>query len=152
MKLNLLALLFFSVMLSINASAQSDAAGPGVIKAFPAIYPNVAAAARASGSVVIEVKVDSSGKVISAHIVEGIPLLGVAAEKSARRWIFAPETKHMERAVRLTFTFKLMPEDAPAEELLPIFMPPYHVEVRRALPKVVDSPNIDPPLPVRKKS
>ena len=138
-------------MVSMKASAQNKTDGPQVVQAYPAVYPNVAAAARASGSVVIEAKVDSSGKVTSTSIVEGIPLLAVAAGKSARRWMFAPEAKQMERMVRLTFTFKLMPEDAPAEELLPIFMPPYQIEIRQALPKVIDSPNVDPPLPLRRK-
>lgn len=150
MKLNLLVLLIFFVMVSIKASAQNEAARPQVVQAYSAIYPNVAAAARASGSVVVEAEVDSSGKVTSARTVEGIRLLGAAAEKSARRWMFTPEDAKT-RTVRLTFTFKLMPEDAPADELLPIFMPPYQIEVRRALPKVVDSPNVDPPLPLRKK-
>jgi hypothetical protein len=44
-----------------------------------------------------------------------------------------------------------MPDDAPADELLPIFLPPYRIEVRQALPKVIDSPNVDPPLPLKKK-
>ncbi len=148
MKLNLLVLLFFFAMLSIRASAQGE--GPQVVQAYSAIYPTVAVAARASGSVIVEAEVDSSGKVTSARTVEGIRLLGAAAEKSARRWIFTPEDAKT-RTVRLTFTFKLMPDDAPADELLPIFMPPHQIEVRRALPKVTDSPNIDPPLPRKKK-
>jgi outer membrane biosynthesis protein TonB len=60
MKLSLLVLLFFSVMLSIKASARSEADGPQVVQAYSAIYPNIAAAARASGSVVVEAEVDSS--------------------------------------------------------------------------------------------
>ena len=95
-------------------------------------------------------EIDSSGKVTSVRTVEGIRLLGAAAEKSARRWIFNPEDIKT-RTVRLTFTFKLVQDDAPADELLPIFLPPYQIEVRRALPKVVDSPNVDPPLPLKKK-
>lgn len=150
MKLNLFVLLFSLAMLSMKVSAQSETSGPQVVRAYSAIYPTVAAAARASGSVIVEADVDSSGKVTSVRAVEGIRLLGAAAEKSARRWIFTPEDAKT-RTVRLTFTFKLMPDDAPADELLPIFMPPYQIEVRRALPKVIDSPNIDPPLPLKKK-
>ncbi|MBK6722973.1 MAG: TonB family protein [Ignavibacteria bacterium] len=150
MKLNLLVLLIFSVMVSIKVSAQNEEAGPQVVQAYSAIYPSVAAAARASGSVVVEAEIDSSGKVTSVRTVEGIRLLGAAAEKSARRWIFNPEDIKT-RTVRLTFTFKLVQDDAPADELLPIFLPPYQIEVRRALPKVVDSPNVDPPLPLKKK-
>jgi TonB family protein len=151
MKLNLLVLLFFFAMLSIRASAQNEEAGPQVVQAYSATYPAVAAAARASGSVIVEAEIDSSGKVTLVRTVDGIRLLGAAAEKSARRWVFAPEDAKKNRTVRLTFTFKLMPDDAPADELLPIFLPPYRIEVRQALPKVIDSPNVDPPLPLRKK-
>lgn len=151
MKPNLLVLLIFCVMLSIKASAQSEKpSGPQVIQASSALYPDVAAAARASGNVVIEAKVDSRGTVTSVRTVEGIRLLGAAAEKSARRWIFTPEDVKT-RTVRLSFTFKLMPDDTPADELLPLFMPPCSIEVRRVLPKVIDSPNVDPPLPLKKK-
>lgn len=151
MRLNPLVLLLFSFILSLNVSAQSGADGPEVVQAYSAIYPDVAAAVRASGGVVVEVKIDSRGMVTSTRILEGIPLLGSAAEKSARRWVFAPEAKQKERTARLTFIFKIMPYDTPADELVTIFKPPYQIEVRRALPKLVDSPNVDTPFPLKKK-
>lgn len=131
----------------MNAMALSGAEQPSVVQAVAPVYPHIAAVAGASGTVIIEAQVDARGVVTSVRTVEGLKLLGKAAENSARRWVFAPTDEQTSvRVVRLTFTFKLMPDDAAPEELLPIFMPPYHVEVRRTAPKVVDNPNIDPPL------
>ena len=110
-------------------------------------YPPLAASARASGTVIIEARVDARGSVASVHTVEGLRLLGAAAEDSARRWVFAPANGQAGfRVARLTFTFRLMPDDAAPSDLAPIFRPLYQVEVRRATPKVVDNPDTDPPM------
>ena len=150
MKLKFLNLLIFLLLftLSIKVVAQNEAAKLQVVQAVSPVYPNVAVAARANGNVIVEVNIDSHGKVTSTRIVEGIRLLGAAAEKSARRWVFTPAMEQTEtRTALLAFAFKLLPEDASADEVLPIFMPPYHIEIRRAAPKVVDTRNVDPPLP-----
>lgn len=141
----------------VTGLSQSTLPQPMVLQAVAPIYPVVAASARVSRTMTVEVKINTEGKVTSTRIVEGNRLLDKAAENAARRWIFVAVNEESVRSARLTFTFKLMPEDAPADELLPIFMPPYHIEVRRAMPKVIDNPNIDPPLskqplrPSRKK-
>src|SRR5207248_3064147 len=53
-------------------------------------YPPVAKAAKASGTVTVQVTVDESGNVISAAAVSGHPLLQAAAVAAARRAKFAP--------------------------------------------------------------
>jgi protein TonB len=53
-------------------------------------YPPIARAARASGTVVVSVTVDESGKVIAAHAVSGNPLLTQAAVQTAYGWRFSP--------------------------------------------------------------
>lgn len=53
-------------------------------------YPAIAKAARASGTVVVEVIVDEEGKVISARAVSGHPLLQQAALQAAYGARFAP--------------------------------------------------------------
>lgn len=63
--------------------------GKAVSKPQPA-YPPIAKAARASGTVVVQVTVDESGKVISASAVSGHPLLRQAAVQSAYGWRFSP--------------------------------------------------------------
>ncbi|MDQ3585021.1 MAG: TonB family protein [Pyrinomonadaceae bacterium] len=63
--------------------------GKAVSKPQPA-YPPIAKAARASGTVVVQVTVDEAGKVISASAVSGHPLLRQAAVQSAYGWRFSP--------------------------------------------------------------
>ena len=53
-------------------------------------YPPIARAARASGTVVVQVTVDESGKVISARAVSGHPLLQQAAVQAAYQCRFSP--------------------------------------------------------------
>jgi TonB family protein len=56
----------------------------------PPAYPPVAKAARASGTVVVQVTVDESGKVVSARAVAGHPLLQQAAVQAAYQARFTP--------------------------------------------------------------
>jgi TonB family protein len=65
------------------------------------IYPPVAKAAKASGTVVVQVTLDEDGKVISALAVSGHPLLRKAAEAAARLARFNP-TKMGGKAVKVS--------------------------------------------------
>ena len=53
-------------------------------------YPPIAKAARASGTVVVQVTIDESGKVISASAISGHPLLKAAAVQAAFSARFSP--------------------------------------------------------------
>ena len=53
-------------------------------------YPAIARAARASGTVTVQVMVDEEGRVISANAVSGHPLLQAAAVAAARQARFSP--------------------------------------------------------------
>jgi len=53
-------------------------------------YPPIARAAKASGTVVVQVTVDENGNVISARAVSGHPLLQAAAIAAARSARFSP--------------------------------------------------------------
>ena len=53
-------------------------------------YPPIAKAAHASGTVAVQVTIDESGKVISAHAVSGHPLLQASAVQAAYQARFAP--------------------------------------------------------------
>ena len=83
--------------------------GDAIIRAEPA-YPPRAKEARVSGTVIVEVTVDESGKVIAARAVSGHPLLSDAAVIAARGWRFNP-TKVSGQPVRvvrtITFNFNL---------------------------------------------
>ena len=63
--------------------------GKAISKPMPA-YPPIAKAARAQGTVVVEVVVGESGDVISANAVSGHPLLQQAAMAAARQAKFSP--------------------------------------------------------------
>jgi periplasmic protein TonB len=63
--------------------------GKAVSKPAP-VYPPIAKAARAQGTVVVEVVVDEDGDVISANAVSGHPLLQQAALAAARQVKLSP--------------------------------------------------------------
>ncbi|MEP6568309.1 MAG: energy transducer TonB [Acidobacteriota bacterium] len=53
-------------------------------------YPPIAKAARASGSVTVQITIDEDGNVVSARAVSGHPLLQAAAVNAARQAKFSP--------------------------------------------------------------
>lgn len=63
--------------------------GKAISKPAPA-YPPIARAARSSGMVVVQVKIDRCGNVVSAEAVSGAPLLRQAAVDAAKKWRFSP--------------------------------------------------------------
>jgi TonB family protein len=75
------------------------------------VYPPVAKAAKASGTVVVQVIIDENGNVISAHAVSGHPLLQAASVAAARAAKFSP-TKLSGQLVKVTgvITYKFSPE------------------------------------------
>lgn len=118
-----------------------------VVRAVPTIYPLLAAVAEESGTVVVEVKIKSDGTVAEVSSVEGHKLFRVVAEKSAFQWAFNPiAEQNAFRVARLTFSFRLFPKTADAETLLPVFMPPYSVEIRGKIPDHSYSKEVDPPM------
>lgn len=74
--------------------------GKAVILPKPA-YPAMARAARASGTVVVQIIIDEEGNVISAKAVSGHPLLQAAAVDAAREAKFTP-TKLYGQPVKVT--------------------------------------------------
>jgi len=63
--------------------------GKAISKPAPA-YPPIAKAARAQGTVTVQILVDETGRVISATAVSGNPLLQAAAVSAARQARFSP--------------------------------------------------------------
>lgn len=66
-------------------------------------YPPMAKAARASGTVVVQVTIDETGKVISARAISGHPLLQAAAVQAAYGARFSP-TQLSGQPVKVTGT------------------------------------------------
>jgi protein TonB len=73
-------------------------------------YPPIAKAARAAGAVQVQVTISEEGRVISAEVISGHPLLKDAALQAARQWLFKPtELSGVPVKVQgvLTFNFTL---------------------------------------------
>lgn len=64
-------------------------------------YPQIARAAHAAGTVVVQVLIDENGAVVSAHAVSGHPLLQAVAVQAARSARFSP-TKLSGQPVKVT--------------------------------------------------
>jgi TonB family protein len=158
MKLHWLTVFLIAIGLALVASpihtiGSEQAFSPSeilVVRAVPALYPSLPAIARESGTVVVEVKIKSDGSVAEATVVEGHKLFNAVAEKSAYKWTFNSVSEQTSlRVARLTFIFRLFPQPVYAEALLPVFMPPYSVEIWGCPPaysytKSVDPPNVKP--------
>jgi TonB family protein len=67
------------------------------------VYPAIAKSAHAAGTVVVQVTIDESGKVISARAVSGHPLLQAAAVQAAYGARFSP-TQLSGQPVKVTGT------------------------------------------------
>jgi len=118
------------LLLAPVTATEKVHSGPELMKAVAPVYPLVAIAAGVSGSVVVQVQVDRQGNVTSTRTIDGPKLLRTAAEHTARRWLFSATDEPATREARLVFSFKLVPKDTAVDELSPIFMPPYQVEVK----------------------
>jgi protein TonB len=53
-------------------------------------YPSLAKAARAQGTVILEVQVDEEGNVIEVRVLRDLPLLTEAAVRAVRQWKYSP--------------------------------------------------------------
>jgi TonB family protein len=121
--------------LSIAGQLTKTNGSPRVVAAIAPTYPGIALAMPKGGDVTVEVSVGSGGIVNDARVVTGAPPLRHPAVEAARLWRFAPGDA--EQRITLTFSFKIMPKNTSAEELTPVFKPPYEVEVRRTMPEPV---------------
>jgi periplasmic protein TonB len=73
-------------------------------------YPAIAKAARAQGTVVVQIIVGEEGEVVSANAVSGHPLLQQAAVAAVRQWRFSPtrlEGEPVKVTGTVTVNFKL---------------------------------------------
>jgi protein TonB len=70
----------------------SEVLNSKLISAPPPIYPAMAKQIRMEGSVNIQILVDEQGKVVSAQVMSGSPMLSPAAREAAMRARFTPTT------------------------------------------------------------
>src|SRR5881392_3058122 len=80
-----------------------------VVEAVTPFYPPLALTAHISGDVIVEVKVNRSGKVTEVKALEGHKLLRPTAERAAKRWVFTELGNGAAmRQVKLRFKFTLL--------------------------------------------
>jgi TonB family protein len=125
----LLASTLFCATLAVGKAEQHEL----VKSAVAPVYPAIAATANTSGDVQVTVTLNAHGDVAETTFDDGNPLFKYAVLEAAKRWKFESGTDH--RKVKLLFSFRMMPKETSVEEMTPIFMPPYHLEVRRKLPE-----------------
>jgi TonB family protein len=115
------------ILLVFTCSAQQTAIA--VEEAVAPTYPAAAVEGGIAGTVTVEARISEAGTVVSAAIAEGHALLRQACLGAARLWRFSAQPA--SRDVKLTFLFRLMPNNTPEAQLGAVFRPPYTVEVRR---------------------
>jgi TonB family protein len=94
----------------VTAGNKVKMAGGKIISKPQPVYPPIAKAARASGSVQVEMVIDEEGKVIAAQAISGHPLLQASAVKAAREALFTPmllNGKPVKVAGVITYNFVL---------------------------------------------
>ena len=85
----------------------SNPAFPDAVSLPKPAYPPAARAVRARGKVIVAVKIDRDGKIITAKAMNGHPLLRAAAEVAARSSLFksSDDATGGEREARITYDF-----------------------------------------------
>jgi TonB family protein len=63
---------------------------PRLVRRVEPVYPTRAMSARVEGTVVLEARIDATGKVTDAKVLRSIPLLDQAALAAVRQWRYAP--------------------------------------------------------------
>jgi protein TonB len=69
-------------------------AAPRPIKITRPQYPQEAFVKKVEGTVVVEILIDSQGRVVRARVIQSVPLLDAAALQTVYQWIFQPAVKH----------------------------------------------------------
>ena len=72
------------------------------------LYDPLARQIRAQGDVPVQVRIDQSGKVTSAHATMGHPLLVRVAERNIQTWAF---NRGEERTIEIVYQFRLEEPD-----------------------------------------
>lgn len=67
---------------------------PKPIKLTKPQYPQEAFVKKIEGTVVVEIVIDLTGRVVHARVVQSIPLLDTAAIQTVYQWVFQPAVKH----------------------------------------------------------
>src|ERR1041385_4226863 len=121
----------FGPVMAVQSNESADL--PPVVSAVAPIYPPIALSMNAKGEVVIEVSLDSAGKVVSTTVVSGNEYLREASKQAALKWQFGSVKEGSKpRTARLTFVYRYGDATQPLRtqpEITTVFRPPYRVEL-----------------------
>jgi protein TonB len=67
---------------------------PRPIKLTKPQYPQEAFVKKIEGTVIVEILIDATGRVIRARIIQSVPALDKAAIQTVYQWVFSPAMKH----------------------------------------------------------
>ena len=67
---------------------------PRPIKITRPQYPQEAFIRKIEGTVVVEIMIDTQGRVVRARVLQSVPLLDAAAVQTVYQWVFSPAMKH----------------------------------------------------------
>ena len=101
MKSKVHAVLAAAAILLPSALMAQDGRTP--VKQVRPAYPQLARQAHISGSVRVEVVIAPSGKVKSASVLGGHPLLAQTALEAAKQWQYAPAASETSATVVFNF-------------------------------------------------
>jgi len=69
-------------------------APPRAIKITRPQYPQEAFVKKVEGTVIVEILIDSTGRVVRARVIQSVPMLDAAALQTVYQWVFQPAVKH----------------------------------------------------------
>jgi TonB family protein len=134
MKRSVIFALLVCLLTALPGAAQSNSSRTvAILSAVAPVYPPIALTANMSGDVQVTVTIDKVGSVMNADFISGSPLLHKAAVEAAKRWKF--EGLNEITRVQLIFSFRMVSKDILTQDMTPVFMPPYRIEVRGKLPE-----------------
>lgn len=74
----------------VRVRVGSVTISPRLVTRVEPVYPAQALAARVQGVVILELRIDTTGKVTDARVLRSVPLLDQAALDAVRQWVYAP--------------------------------------------------------------
>jgi len=83
---------------------------PKKVKHVDPVYPLLARKAHVRGLVILECRIDASGRVTDARILRGIPMLNEAVIEAVRQWVYMPtllDGQPVPVVMTITYTFAL---------------------------------------------
>ena len=67
---------------------------PRAIKLTKPQYPQEAFIKKIEGTVIVEIVIDSTGRVVNSRVIQSVPMLDAAALRCVQEWVFSPAIKH----------------------------------------------------------